>query len=379
MRKQLLIPLVFLAGCIAQSSPEMRGGTPPGTTRVVDRVGCTFDDDLDAGGELYVGRVVDSRSLVTPAGIQEFGSDTEWGTLTFRVSQTLRGTPRHELKLPYNLRTKEGELWHPDNVMWPDFRAYPGPLLVLVLPTGYDGRVGPLPGLDGAATCVFEIAPGDSSIVEAMQKICRLHDIKDSKERLDMLTSAVADGLEQTLGHVLGSMYGIDGHGLVRAYAAHAVIAHYGRTDPDLAVDLLLTQMFQAVLSGNSEAQDAIAEMARLVDPEKYPAGTNKVAIVTLLGLLHEPGEPDTPNRNREVLSKLHWFVADGHLGAAQILVPEQRLQLSKVLAQIAAADAAADHHDPFVATIPEFQAWLNKPPASATQPAATQPAGPGR
>jgi len=248
-------------------------------------------------------------------------------------------------------------------------RCVPFRSLVVVIPTGYDSNVGALPGLDGAAA---DVMAGDGCAIEAMKLICRLHDIKDPKELRDKLTDGVTQGLlQQEDGFT-------DAPRMVRDYATEAVIARYGRTDPDLVIRCLIARIRVAHYAGDLEAHSLVTRVSWLLDTRDYPPATNKAALAALLGLLYEPGRPDELDRNSAVLHEVRQTLPRSHVGAAEIYNANERQALSNTLAEIAAAAAAADCKDEALSAIPELQAWLNKPPAPATQPAATQPAAGG-
>jgi hypothetical protein len=253
-----------------------------------------------------------------------------------------------------------------------------GSLLAIVVPTAYDDRVGQLPGLDGAATSVLAVSAGDNSLIDAIETICRLHDINDPKELCDQLTQAVGSGVEQEQWQFPG--YRMDGHELVRDYATQAIIARYGRADPRLAMELLKARIESVRTARDLEEGRIITAISNLLDSDDYPAGTNEAALTTLFDLLYEPGQPETAGRNYDILHCLRYGLSRSHIDAEQLYdprYPESRRRLNKILIEIAAE--ASGHSDDAAEAVRELQAWLNKPPAVATQPAATQPATPGR
>ena len=393
MCKPLLLILVVLAGCTAPNPPTAAEGAPPELHRLMKGLGTNLYDYLDAGAQVYVGRVVDYKMLRHQAPFLNTSFDS--GTLVFRVDRTLRGAPRKELRLPFNLleikdALDEGSVRVSDYLFWPDFRRYPDPIIVVVLPGYYDFGLGPVAGLDGAVAELYETGYGDPSVVAAVELICRLQDMKDAQKQRESLASALTRGLVVPEGQSPG--FCMDAQMLVREYATRAILRRYTPADPDWVCEILGKRAWAEHDAANSNMEWALNSLTALASdtdnlfPMDLVTGsgwridllpTRRAAVHNLLPFLDAPGRAWS-ERSWDLIRSIDGVLASLPLDAAQVFDAEERRYLDKDLTGIDAVSKATDRgsYEPMVRRV---QVWLNKPPIPATQPAATQRAGPGR
>jgi hypothetical protein len=362
MCKHFLLMVVLLAGCTTPGPLDADVAEHAGMTEALATD--SLYDSLAAGAEVYVGTVVDHKVLSKPT------NETECGTLTFRVSKTLRGTARHELRLPYNAYTDGGDAFVIEGcIYWPAFTPDTGPLVVVVMPKGYDRNVGPRLGLNGAAVSVQQVWLAKGSLVRAMEEICQLHEIKEPEDLRDRLSAAAVYGL------VGWSPSDIDPEIMVRTYAEDAAIARLGHTDPSAVMKLVDYRIWYLGKAKDGEVTGAIWSMYWKL-PIFYPGETKqegmrrKAALAgKLLDMLYNPEDWPAADRNNIILKCLDYLAeSDLWLDARAGVEAKRREGWNRTLTAIIAA--ASGHATLAVEEAQRVQTWLNRPPAPATQPA---------
>ena len=385
MRQSLCAILLVMAGCATTGGSDSQSSVPPEAQLVKD-IGVRLygfdiiDEDLDAGAGVYVGEVVASQRLggFPPRDGDPSGAALEFGIATIRVTQTLCGPARHELRLPYNLVYGEEANWT-SSVRWPDFHSEPRPLLMVVVPGGYDEHVGQQPGLDGAARWILGAVPG---VPQAMQRILRLREqwrqIKDPDELELSIHKAVLRGLADDPEN---DYSGYEDDKLVRDYATHAAMTIYAKA-PHAGIDILSDRIRLVYEARDHEVSAVIRAMGSMVwaghHEPGWPSEANKAALRRLLDMLGRPGAEQVSEQTHTILREVG---PDDHVDATELGGAAWRQGTATRLAEIAATAAQTGDKDWCfqLQRVPALIAWLNKPPIPATQPAATQPAVPGR
>ena len=219
-------------------------------------------------------------------------------------------------------------------------------------------------------------------MIEALESICHLAEIRDATELNQNLEWAVTEGAP--------AGYVTDPHKLVRDYAMRAIVERYGRANPELVVWLLSQRAVAARDRTNDEVTSTVHAIANLADHE-YPTAANKAAISALFKLLDRSGGlgvAEVMAWDHVILNDLHGWLAGGVTGlhndgtldvGAKVFDGERREMLRAALAEIAAAAEALGDQHPSIPGLPLIQEWLTKPSAPAPQPAETEPAAPGR
>jgi hypothetical protein len=171
---------------------------------------------------------------------------------------------------------------------------------------------------------------------------------------------------------------------LVRDYATSAIMGRYARTDPDGACGMILERARAAMDAGIiNDTKSVVYALADLAGEQKQlplsvdvggwdlnPVATREAAVDFLFAMLDDPEHPTWKNLNSYVLDYLDDLLPALPRDAAQMYDAEARQCYSGILRRIDAGDRLAEG-DHYVSRVGRVQAWLNKPAASATQPAA--------
>jgi hypothetical protein len=166
-----------------------------------------------------------------PADEAVYGtSSLEFGRVTFAITETLQGTSKSELSLPYSRKTEflKGRPFGP----WPwpdDIFMKPGiPLCIVVAP---GDSPGPFPASDGVAHRVF-IGSNEDPRFGWMADLIRISSFDRSRagDRLLVLSNALTDANEE-----------------IRRYAVDALMNEFFEASPDEVIKALLTQVGRAM------------------------------------------------------------------------------------------------------------------------------------
>jgi len=149
----------------------------------------------------------------------------ERGTVQLHVIQTLRGTNRLDVTLPYSF-TRTGGIGLDGSLIWPTLDDVGrSNLLCVVVPDGQDPSAPTIPGINEAASKVVVIDK-DEAAVREMEVICKVHDGQITPELIRQLKNAVASP-QPTL----------------RDFALEATIMKLGKVKPDEALEIIRSRV----------------------------------------------------------------------------------------------------------------------------------------
>lgn len=146
----------------------------------------------------------------------------EYGVVTLRVQEVLRGTNGPELVLPYSCCNPRhiGACEADGPLIWPTLDGIKDRLLCVVVPEGEDPTAPKIPNADGAASWVMTVK--DDAAIREMKTICGLYDSKVSPRLAKELKAAVESRLLT-----------------LRTFGLEATIMKLGKADPDAALEIV--------------------------------------------------------------------------------------------------------------------------------------------
>jgi len=149
----------------------------------------------------------------------ESDRNTERGVVTLKVIQTLRGTNRLILALPYSF-TSRGGIAEDGPMIWPPLDDVSN-ILCIVVPDAKDPSARTIPGLNEATSMVVAVDKNEGAVLE-MELICKLYGSPATPKFIRQLKESVASPQPT-----------------VRRFALETTIMKLGKTNPDAALEII--------------------------------------------------------------------------------------------------------------------------------------------
>lgn len=182
--------------------------------------GMDLFESFEHDASVYVCNVVKREP-----SLSESGRNIERGVITLNVIQTLRGTNRVDLVLPYSFIPRGG-IGVDGPLIWPTLDDVgQSNLLCIIVPSAQDSSAPTIPGNNEAASMVVVVDKNEGAVLE-MEVICKIYGSKVTPKFIRQLKKAVASP-QLT----------------VRGFALETTIMKLGKTSPEEALEIIRSRV----------------------------------------------------------------------------------------------------------------------------------------